>query len=240
MNMTAHEATFNNATLNLHAELYGWILGNLTMADAEFVVTAKQAQLVIDATADFVETTALTINTTVNATIVAAEEFADSIVELTKGEILAYAEAIIDGLTAFTDGAIDDISYNVGGCRLLSNLYDASIASVCKTVQYTIDAYWWGVGLVAFMLIPNIILSVKIAKYFKRMEAKYYDGYTNGDDFEMSELPPPEGNKAPKLAVGSPEEGWSEGYQPGQTPVGGSPYPDVIAIGESSMDMKQP
>ncbi|CAB3982805.1 prominin-1-A-like isoform X1, partial [Paramuricea clavata] len=95
------------------------------------------------------------------------------------GEILGY----IDQTSAW---AVKSVGTDLGRCRILTDVYDAVINLVCRDTVYPFNGYWFSIGFCLFFYIPAIILSVKLAKHYRRM--RFEEGFDrHGDGMEMAD-----------------------------------------------------
>uniref|UniRef100_A0A8C9WJI1 Prominin 1a n=1 Tax=Scleropages formosus TaxID=113540 RepID=A0A8C9WJI1_SCLFO len=60
----------------------------------------------------------------------------------------------------------------LGGCKPLSNVVDTAEIVACSLVVDSMNAFWFGLGWAALFLIPNVVFSVRLAKFYRRMDTE--------------------------------------------------------------------
>uniref|UniRef100_A0A8C6UW67 Prominin 1a n=1 Tax=Neogobius melanostomus TaxID=47308 RepID=A0A8C6UW67_9GOBI len=68
----------------------------------------------------------------------------------------------------------------IAQCKPFSNIMDTAEILSCSFVADSMNAFWMGLGCSTLFLLPSIILAVKLAKYYRRMDTE--DVY---DDMEI-------------------------------------------------------
>ncbi|XP_069058480.1 prominin-1 isoform X4 [Pleurodeles waltl] len=92
-----------------------------------------------------------------------------------------FADSIIGYFVQYIQWVKDSLSYEVAGCKPLSNLVDTALdVFLCSYVVDSVNAIWFGLGGATIFLIPAIIFAVKLAKFYRRMDTE--DVY---DDVEI-------------------------------------------------------
>uniref|UniRef100_A0A8C9T2Z4 Prominin 1a n=1 Tax=Scleropages formosus TaxID=113540 RepID=A0A8C9T2Z4_SCLFO len=64
------------------------------------------------------------------------------------------------------------LTLEVGGCKPLSNVVDTAEIVACSLVVDSMNAFWFGLGWAALFLIPNVVFSVRLAKFYRRMDTE--------------------------------------------------------------------
>ncbi|XP_007249531.3 prominin-2 [Astyanax mexicanus] len=80
-------------------------------------------------------------------------------------------------LTAFTTWANLTITEQVGRCRPVAAAVNTAENLICAQLVDSLNAFWFSLGWCMVFLIPSIIFSVKLAKFYRRM--KFTDVYEN-------------------------------------------------------------
>uniref|UniRef100_A0A3B4B679 Prominin 2 n=1 Tax=Periophthalmus magnuspinnatus TaxID=409849 RepID=A0A3B4B679_9GOBI len=75
--------------------------------------------------------------------------------------------------TAFADWARNMITQELGRCGPVAGAVDSADIIICSNMVESLNAFWFSLGWCMIFLIPSIIFSIKLAKYYRRM--KYND-----------------------------------------------------------------
>uniref|UniRef100_A0A8C6UUJ0 Prominin 1a n=1 Tax=Neogobius melanostomus TaxID=47308 RepID=A0A8C6UUJ0_9GOBI len=82
----------------------------------------------------------------------------------------------------------------VAQCKPFSNIMDTAEILSCSFVADSMNAFWMGLGCSTLFLLPSIILAVKLAKYYRRMDTEdVYDdipSYDTMNRFPRASAPP--------------------------------------------------
>ncbi|XP_046851503.1 prominin-1-like isoform X2 [Xenia sp. Carnegie-2017] len=78
-----------------------------------------------------------------------------------------------------TSWAVDTVANDLGGCKILTDVYDSVVNLVCRDTVYPLNGFWFAIGFALLFYVPAIILSVKLAKHYRRM--KFDSGFDNQD-----------------------------------------------------------
>uniref|UniRef100_A0AAQ5YRI9 Prominin 1 b n=1 Tax=Amphiprion ocellaris TaxID=80972 RepID=A0AAQ5YRI9_AMPOC len=60
----------------------------------------------------------------------------------------------------------------VAQCKPISNIVDSMEIVACSFIIDSVNTFWFGLGGCCILLIPSIIFSVKLAKYYRRMDTE--------------------------------------------------------------------
>ncbi|KAG5831104.1 hypothetical protein ANANG_G00300310 [Anguilla anguilla] len=130
--------------------------------------------LLLEAKASEVNKTVGVVLSTVNA----AQDFLDrNSSQVVKSVTQAFLDCQIGYVTAFADWANKTITGQLGRCGPLAGAVDAAEVMVCSYLAESLNAFWFSLGWCMIFLIPSIILSVKLAKFYRRMT--YTDAFEN-------------------------------------------------------------
>ncbi|KAI1887300.1 hypothetical protein AGOR_G00188870 [Albula goreensis] len=74
------------------------------------------------------------------------------------------------------------LAMEVAPCKPLSNIMDSMEIVACGIIVDSLNTFWFGLGCCAILLIPSIIFSVKLAKFYRRMDTEdvYDDSSVSG------------------------------------------------------------
>uniref|UniRef100_A0A8C1A968 Prominin 2 n=2 Tax=Cyprinus carpio TaxID=7962 RepID=A0A8C1A968_CYPCA len=106
--------------------------------------------------------------------------------QIVKTESRAFIDCQLKIFQTFLQWANQTITEKVGRCGPAAAAVDRSEELVCKHLVESLNAFWFSLGWCMMFLIPSIIFSVKLAKYYRRM--KYSDSYEN-NNFMMNPFP---------------------------------------------------
>uniref|UniRef100_A0A673WY13 Prominin 1a n=1 Tax=Salmo trutta TaxID=8032 RepID=A0A673WY13_SALTR len=96
-------------------------------------------------------------------------------------DVLATIEAAQYLISQNATHVVNQVITMVAACKPFSNIVDTVEIVACSFLVDSLNTFWFGLGCCALFLLPSIILSVKLAKFYRRMDTE--DVY---DDFEIS------------------------------------------------------
>ncbi|XP_066549132.1 prominin-2 [Amia ocellicauda] len=102
-----------------------------------------------------------------------------------KTESKAFLNCQIRYFETYADWAKTAITQDVGRCRPVADAVDAAEVVMCSYLVETMNGFWFSLGWCMAFLLPSIILSIKLAKFYRRM--KYTDVYE--DHIPMTDMP---------------------------------------------------
>ncbi|KAM4621252.1 prominin-1-A [Polymixia lowei] len=82
-----------------------------------------------------------------------------------KGIIVGYFQQYIEWVKT-------SLAMEVAGCKPLSNMVDTAEIMGCSFLVDSMNTFWLGLGCSTFFLLPSIILAVKLAKFYRRMDTE--------------------------------------------------------------------
>uniref|UniRef100_A0A8C2AAT2 Prominin 2 n=1 Tax=Cyprinus carpio TaxID=7962 RepID=A0A8C2AAT2_CYPCA len=101
-------------------------------------------------------------------------------------ESRAFIDCQLEIFLTFLHWVNQTITEKVGRCGPAAAAVDRSEELLCKHLVESLNAFWLSLGWCMMFLIPSIIFSVKLAKYYRKM--KYLDVYEN-NNFMMNPFP---------------------------------------------------
>ncbi|XP_062851671.1 prominin-2 [Trichomycterus rosablanca] len=104
--------------------------------------------------------------------------------EIVKSKLTDFVDCQIQVFTSFTNWANQTITEEVGRCGSVAAAVDSVENLLCSQLLNSVNAFWFSLGWCIAFFIPSIILSVKLAKFYRRM--KYTDEFEN---FMMTPIP---------------------------------------------------
>lgn len=111
-----------------------------------------------------------------------------------KQETKGYTESLVGYFKQYTNWVKNSLTAEVAQCKPISNIVDSLEIVACSFIIDSVNTFWFGLGGCCILLIPSIIFSVKLAKYYRRMdtedvfeECPYYDTLSR---FPRASAPP--------------------------------------------------
>ncbi|GAA6234359.1 prominin-1 [Lates japonicus] len=111
-----------------------------------------------------------------------------------KQETKGYIQSLVGYFKQYTEWVKNSLTAEVAQCKPISNIVDSMEIVACSFIVDSVNTFWFGLGGCSILLIPSIIFSVKLAKYYRRMDTEdvfedspYYDTLTR---FPRASAPP--------------------------------------------------
>ncbi|KAM9856591.1 LOW QUALITY PROTEIN: prominin 1 b [Aulostomus maculatus] len=98
-----------------------------------------------------------------------------------KQETKGYVDSLVGYFRQYTEWVKNSLTAEVAQCKPISNIVDSLEIVACSFVADSVNTFWFGLGGSCILLIPSIIISIKLAKYYRRMDTE--------DVFEDSSYP---------------------------------------------------
>ncbi|KAM9804206.1 prominin-2 [Neosynchiropus ocellatus] len=92
---------------------------------------------------------------------------------IVKTESQEFLKCQIGYIVAYLNWARLAITEQVGQCGPVANAVDSVETVLCSNLTQSLNAFWFSLGWCTVFFIPSIILTIKLAKYYRRM--KYSD-----------------------------------------------------------------
>uniref|UniRef100_A0AAV2LFI5 Prominin 1 b n=1 Tax=Knipowitschia caucasica TaxID=637954 RepID=A0AAV2LFI5_KNICA len=89
-----------------------------------------------------------------------------------KKETKAYTESLVGYFRQYTNWVKNSLSEEVAQCKPISNIVDSVEIVACSFIMDSVNTFWFGLGGCCMLLIPSVIFSVKLAKYYRRMDTE--------------------------------------------------------------------
>ncbi|KAK3535979.1 hypothetical protein QTP70_023719 [Hemibagrus guttatus] len=97
-----------------------------------------------------------------------------------------YKQTIIGYFKQYVDWIKTSLMMDVATCKPLSNIVDTAEILACGLFFDSMNTFWFGLGCSALFLLPSIILSVRLAKFYRRMDTE--DVYDDIDTIPMKTM----------------------------------------------------
>ncbi|XP_055033547.2 prominin-1-A isoform X12 [Misgurnus anguillicaudatus] len=98
-----------------------------------------------------------------------------------------YKQTIIGYFKQYMDWIRTSLSMEVATCKPFSNIVDTVEILGCSFLLDSMNTFWFGLGCSTLFLLPSIILSVKLAKFYRRMDTE--DVYDDIETIPMKTIP---------------------------------------------------
>uniref|UniRef100_A0A8C4TVT7 Prominin-1-A-like n=1 Tax=Falco tinnunculus TaxID=100819 RepID=A0A8C4TVT7_FALTI len=99
-----------------------------------------------------------------------------------KNETWAFLEELLDFFETYILWAKSRLTGDVARCKPIAETLDNVETITCDYILDSLNGFWFSLGWCTFFLLPSIILGVRLAKFYRRMDVA--DVYRN-EDLEM-------------------------------------------------------
>ncbi|NWH64822.1 PRM1A protein, partial [Geococcyx californianus] len=100
-----------------------------------------------------------------------AQEFLDRETEnIIKNETWAFLEGLLDFFETYISWAKSSLTGDVARCKPIAQTLDNMETITCDYILDSVNAFWFSLGWCTFFLLPSIILAVRLAKFYRRMQ----------------------------------------------------------------------
>ncbi|NXH55732.1 PRM1A protein, partial [Rhabdornis inornatus] len=99
-----------------------------------------------------------------------------------KNETRAFLEQLLDFFETYISWAKSSVTEEWARCKPIAQSLDNVEAIGCDYIMDSVNAFWFSLGWCTVFLLPSIILAVRLAKFYRRMDIA--DVYRN-EEFEM-------------------------------------------------------
>ncbi|XP_072553980.1 prominin-1-A-like isoform X7 [Paramormyrops kingsleyae] len=83
-----------------------------------------------------------------------------------------YRDRLIGYFEQYINWVKTSLAMDVASCKPISNLVDSVDLVACSFVVDSLNLFWFGLGWATVLLIPSLILSVRLAKFYRRMDTE--------------------------------------------------------------------
>nr|XP_010309904.1 PREDICTED: prominin-2 [Balearica regulorum gibbericeps] len=113
------------------------------------------------------------------------QEFLDKeMANIIKNETWAFLEELLDFFETYISWAKSRLTGDVARCKPIAQTLDNVEVITCDYILDSLNTFWFSLGWCTIFLLPSIILAVRLAKFYRRMNIA--DVYRN----EALEMPP--------------------------------------------------
>ncbi|XP_059198738.1 prominin 1 b isoform X4 [Centropristis striata] len=89
-----------------------------------------------------------------------------------KQETRGYTESLVGYFKQYTEWVKNSLTAEVAQCKPISNIVDSMEIVGCSFIIDSVNTFWFGLGGCCILLIPSMIFSIKLAKYYRRMDTE--------------------------------------------------------------------
>ncbi|KAJ8262427.1 hypothetical protein GJAV_G00166350 [Gymnothorax javanicus] len=105
---------------------------------------------------------------------------------IVKQETNKFRQNVVGYFKQYADWVKTALDTEVATCKPLSNIVDTVDIVACGFIVDSVNTFWFGLGCCAIFLIPSVILSVKLAKFYRRMDTE--DVYDDIETMPMKNM----------------------------------------------------
>ncbi|NXA59466.1 PRM1A protein, partial [Mohoua ochrocephala] len=87
-----------------------------------------------------------------------------------KNETRAFLEQLLDFFETYVSWAKSGLTEDVARCKPIAQSLDNVEAIGCDYIMDSVNAFWFSLGWCTLFLLPSIILAVRLAKFYRRMD----------------------------------------------------------------------
>uniref|UniRef100_A0A8C7GM98 Prominin 1a n=1 Tax=Oncorhynchus kisutch TaxID=8019 RepID=A0A8C7GM98_ONCKI len=171
---------------------------SLRQIHSQLVIPMEQAMSTLNQSIRLLERTASDLPnkiTDVLKTIEAAQYLiSQNATHVAIQETEKYKQTIVGYFRQYIEWVRTSLTMEVAACKPFSNIVDTVEIVACSFLVDSLNTFWFGLGCCALFLLPSIILSVKLAKFYRRMDTEdVYDdipAYDTMTRFPRASAPP--------------------------------------------------
>ncbi|XP_033869420.2 prominin-1-A-like isoform X15 [Acipenser ruthenus] len=155
------------------------------------VVPLEQAMSTLNQSIRFLQRTTSDLPNKVN-NVISAIDAAQNLITNNASLIITletkkYMEVMIGYFKQYLNWVKNSMMMEVAACKPVANIVDTVEIVTCSFVVDSLNTFWFGLGCCTVFLIPSIIISVKLAKFFRRMDSE--DVYDDIETIPMKTIP---------------------------------------------------
>ncbi|XP_064811032.1 prominin-1-A-like isoform X5 [Oncorhynchus masou masou] len=164
---------------------------SLRQIHSQLVIPMEQAMSTLNQSIRLLERTASDLPnkiTDVLKTIEAAQYLiSQNATHVAIQETEKYKQTIVGYFRQYIEWVRTSLTMEVAACKPFSNIVDTVEIIACSFLVDSLNTFWFGLGCCALFLLPSIILSVKLAKFYRRMDTE--DVYDDIETIPMKTIP---------------------------------------------------
>ncbi|XP_023184470.1 prominin-1-A-like isoform X12 [Xiphophorus maculatus] len=159
----------------LQAALKGHV-ATLQRIHRQQITPMEQAMSALNQSMRFLERTASDLPNKVTDVLEAIEAAQHLISQnatlLINQETRKYSATIIGYFNQYIEWVKTSLALEVAPCKPFSNILDTAQIMTCSFLVDSMNTFWMGLGCSTLFLLPSVILAVKLAKYYRRMDTE--------------------------------------------------------------------
>uniref|UniRef100_A0A9J8C3G4 Prominin 1 b n=1 Tax=Cyprinus carpio carpio TaxID=630221 RepID=A0A9J8C3G4_CYPCA len=118
------------------------------------------------------EQATIKVTNVLNAIEAAEYLIANNASHVVKQEADKFIMKLLGYFSQYTEWVKHSLEMEVAQCKPISNIIDSLEIVGCSFIVDSVNTFWFGLGGCCLLLIPSIILSVKLAKFYRRMDTE--------------------------------------------------------------------
>ncbi|XP_067456027.1 prominin-1-A isoform X5 [Thunnus thynnus] len=174
----------------LQTALKGYV-GTLRQIHSQQIIPMEQAMSALNQSMRFLERTASDLPNKVLAVLDAIEVaqylISQNATHLIKQETEKYTATLVGYFHQYIEWVKTSLAMEVAPCKPFSNMVDTVEIIACSFLIDSMNTFWMGLGCSTLFLLPSVILAVKLAKYYRRMDTE--DVYDDIETIPMKTIP---------------------------------------------------
>ncbi|XP_029702699.1 prominin-1-A isoform X11 [Takifugu rubripes] len=165
--------------------------GTLRQIHSQQIIPMEQAMSALNQSMRYLERTASDLPNKVLAVIEAIEAaqylISHNATHLINQETAKFTATIVGYFHQYIEWVKTALAMEVAPCKPFSNMIDTVEIVTCSFLVDSMNTFWMGLGCSTLLLLPSIILAVKLAKFYRRMETE--DVYDDIETVPMKTIP---------------------------------------------------
>nr|XP_020504134.1 prominin-1-A-like isoform X4 [Labrus bergylta] len=166
-------------------------IGTLRQIHRQQIIPMEQAMSALNQSMRFLERTASDLPNKVLAVIEAIEAaqylISQNATQIINQETGKYTATIVGYFHQYIEWVKTSLVMEVAPCKPFSNMVDTVEIITCSFLVDSMNTFWMGLGCSTLFLLPSVILAVKLAKYYRRMDTE--DVYDDIETIPMKTIP---------------------------------------------------
>ncbi|XP_029297225.1 prominin-1-A isoform X3 [Cottoperca gobio] len=159
----------------LQTSLKGHV-STLRQIHTQQIIPMEQAMSALNQSMRFLERTATDLPNKVLAVLDAIDAaqylISQNASHLINRETGKYTATIVGYFHQYIEWVKTSLALEVAPCKPISNMLDTAEIIACSFLVDSMNTFWMGLGCSTLFLLPSIILAVKLAKYYRRMDTE--------------------------------------------------------------------
>ncbi|XP_061541803.1 prominin-1-A isoform X12 [Phycodurus eques] len=150
--------------------------GTVRQIHSQQVVPMQQAMSALNQSMRFLERTASDLPNKVLAVLDAINAaqylISHNATQLIDRESAKYTSNIVSYFHQYIEWVKTSLAMEVAPCKPISNVLDTVEIITCSFLVDSMNVFWMGLGCSTLFLIPSIVLAVRLAKFYRRMDTE--------------------------------------------------------------------